>query len=86
MFSATLFYRSAGESKFATKPMKWRYKELVGRIPAAKMTGSAIQYYVEVKDATGEVVTRSGNTPCVIRFCRVSSLGAMYRSTSGSAQ
>ena len=61
-FTVTLFYRSAGESKFATKPMKWRYKELVGRIPAAKMTGSAIQYYVEVKDTTGEVVTRSGKS------------------------
>ena len=58
----TLYYRAAGESKFTAKPMKWRYKELVARIPPATMSGSAIQYYVEAKEQNGEVVTRAGKS------------------------
>jgi hypothetical protein len=61
-FTVTLFYRGAGDATFVSKPMKWRYKELVARIPAAKITGSSIQYYVEVKDQAGTVVTRSGKS------------------------
>lgn len=61
-FEVTLFFRSAGEAKFTSKPMKWRYKELVGRIPAGKMAGDSIQYYVEVKDQSGAVVTRAGKS------------------------
>ena len=59
-FVVTLFFRTAGEGKYATKEMKWRYKELVGRIPAPKMIGTAVHYYIEVKDTTGAVVTRAG--------------------------
>ena len=59
-FTVTLFYRGQGDSTFTAKPMKWRYKELVARIPAKKMTGSSIQYYLEVTDQAGEVITRSG--------------------------
>ncbi len=61
-FVVTLFFRTAGEGKYASKPMKWRYKELVARIPAPKMIGNAVQYYIEVKDTTGAVVTRSGKS------------------------
>ncbi|MBS1122861.1 MAG: hypothetical protein H6Q90_5089 [Deltaproteobacteria bacterium] len=61
-FAVTLFFRTAGEGKFNAKPMKWRYKELVGRIPAPKMIGSSVQYYIEVKDQAGTVVTRSGKS------------------------
>ncbi|MDB4954637.1 MAG: hypothetical protein JWO36_2206 [Myxococcales bacterium] len=61
-FAVTLFYRGAGDSKFASKTMKWRYKELVGRIPATKVAGSSIQYYIEVKDQAGTLVTRSGKS------------------------
>lgn len=61
-FTVTLHYRAAGEATFKAKPMKWRYKELVGRIPAGKMAGSAVQYYIEVKDQAGTVVTRSGKS------------------------
>jgi hypothetical protein len=42
--------------------MKWRYKELVGRIPANKVGGSTIQYYIEVKDQAGNLITRSGKS------------------------
>ena len=40
--------------------MKWRYKELVARIPAAKVGGSSIQYYIEVKDQAGTTVAQLG--------------------------
>jgi hypothetical protein len=42
--------------------MKWRYKELVARIPAAKVGGSSIQYYIDVKDSTGAKVAGSGKS------------------------
>ena len=61
-FSVILYYRSAGEPEFTARPMHWRNRELVGRIPAAKMTGSSIQYYLEVKDQAGNVVARSGKS------------------------
>jgi hypothetical protein len=61
-FTVTLFYRGKDDAKFTLKPMKWRYKELVGRIPASKVAGSSIQYYLEVKDQAGALVTRSGKS------------------------
>ena len=61
-FTVTLNYRGAGEAKFVSKPMKWRYKELVGRIPAAKMVGASIQYYIEVKDQSGAPIAKSGKS------------------------
>ncbi|HTR55695.1 MAG TPA: hypothetical protein VMJ10_33695 [Kofleriaceae bacterium] len=61
-FSVTLFFRASGESTFTARPMKWRYKELVGRIPAKKMAGTSLQYYLEVKDTTGAVIARSGKS------------------------
>ncbi len=42
--------------------MKWRYKELVGRIPATKVGGSSIQYYIEAKDQAGTPVAKSGKS------------------------
>lgn len=61
-FQVTLHYRTAGEGKFTIKPMKWRYKELVARIPPEKMLGDSLQYYIEVKDQAGAVVTRAGKS------------------------
>jgi len=61
-FSVTLYFRTAGEGKFTSKEMKWRYKELVGRVPATKMLGDSVQYYIEVKDTAGTVVTRAGKS------------------------
>ncbi len=61
-FVVTLYYRTAGEGKFQSKVMRWRYKELVGRIPPDKMLGESIQYYIEVKDSAGTVVTRSAKS------------------------
>jgi hypothetical protein len=56
----TLFYRGHGEAKFTAVPMKPRYNELVGRVPAAKMTGVSIQYYIEVRTPDAKIVTRVG--------------------------
>lgn len=61
-FEVTLYYRTAGEGKFQSKVMRWRYKELVARVPPEKMLGESIQYYIEVKDTAKAVVTRSGKS------------------------
>jgi tetratricopeptide (TPR) repeat protein len=61
-FSVTLYYRGSGDTKFYVKPMKWRYKELVARIPANKVFGTSIQYYLEVKDQAGNQVAKSGKS------------------------
>jgi hypothetical protein len=61
-FTVTLYYRAAGDATFTAKQMKWRYKELVARVPAAVMKGSTIQYYIEVKDQAGNKVTSSGKS------------------------
>ncbi|MBA3397605.1 MAG: hypothetical protein H0T89_33585 [Deltaproteobacteria bacterium] len=61
-FTVTLHYRTAGEGKFTSREMKWRYKELVARVPAPKMIGDSVQYYLEVKDQSGAVVTRAGKS------------------------
>jgi hypothetical protein len=59
-WTVTLHYRAAGEGAFTAVEMKPRYNELVGRIPAAKTVGASVQYYLEVVDAGGKVVDRSG--------------------------
>ncbi len=61
-FVVTLHFRTKGESKFTAKEMKVRYNDLVGRVPPAKMIGESLQYYIEVKDSAGTVVTRSGKS------------------------
>lgn len=58
----TLYVRSAGEATFTATPMERRDQERVGRIPAARMTGSAVQYYVEVRDDAGALLARSGKS------------------------
>ncbi len=61
-WTVSLSYRGAGDDKFTVVVMKPRYKELVGRIPAAKMKGNAVQYFVEVKNEAGELITRIGKS------------------------
>ena len=66
--SVTLYVRGAGQAAFTATPMIRRQKELVGRVPAARMTGSAVQYYLEARDASGAVVAHAGkaSSPNVI--------------------
>jgi hypothetical protein len=59
-FTVTLFYRGTGDETFVAEPMSWEDKVLVGRIPAAKVVGNWIQYYVEVRDREANLVTRAG--------------------------
>jgi len=61
-WTVTLYYRAAGDAEFVAKPMVWHYKQLIARVPSAKVSGSSIQYYIEVKDQSGAVVTRSGKS------------------------
>ncbi|MCE9578463.1 MAG: hypothetical protein K8W52_35380 [Deltaproteobacteria bacterium] len=59
-WQVTLYFRSAGDAKFVSAPMRPRYNELVARIPARRMVGASVQYYIEVRDRDGGVVTRIG--------------------------
>ncbi|MBP8812069.1 MAG: hypothetical protein KBI14_36040, partial [Kofleriaceae bacterium] len=59
-WQVTMFYRGGGDAKFTSVGMKPRYSELVGRIPAKVMAGSSVQYYIEVRTPTGEMVSRVG--------------------------
>ena len=61
-WTVTLYYRGAGDAQFVSKPMVWHYKQLIARIPGSKVTGSSIQYYVEVKDHDGAPVAKSGKS------------------------
>jgi hypothetical protein len=61
-YTVKLFFRSTGEAAFTAKPMTWRNVELVARIPAPKVTGSNVQYYLEVRDGSNNLITRSGKS------------------------
>jgi hypothetical protein len=76
-FGVTMFFRSAGEAQFTPVPMKWRYNELVGRVPAKKMIGTSVQYYLEVKDQAGGVVTK---------VAKAASPNVVYLEATASAQ
>jgi tetratricopeptide (TPR) repeat protein len=64
----TLFYRGTDQRDFAATPMLPRYDEFVGRVPAARMTGKTVQYYLEARNRAGEVVARIGrsNSPSIV--------------------
>jgi tetratricopeptide (TPR) repeat protein len=57
----SLYYRLQGKDAFTPVPMRPRFQELVGRIPADQVKGQAVQYYIEVKDAQGRLVAQSGS-------------------------
>jgi tetratricopeptide (TPR) repeat protein len=61
-WTVTLYYRGMGDTKWIAKPMRWRYNELVGRIPGNKIGGSTIQYYIDAKDSAGTLIARSGKS------------------------
>jgi hypothetical protein len=61
-YTVKLFFRPAGEAAFTSKPMTWRNVELVARIPAAKVSGTSVQYYLEVRDTSNNLITRSGKS------------------------
>ncbi|MCP4449656.1 MAG: hypothetical protein GY811_30645 [Myxococcales bacterium] len=55
-----LHYRPAGEAKFTSVEMRYRFKELVARIPESATSAKNVQYYIEVEDGSGKVLERSG--------------------------
>ncbi len=55
------FYRVPGEAEFRQVLMKRHGSEKVGRIPAKVVTGTSIQYYVEARDPSGNVVRAAGS-------------------------
>ena len=59
-FMLTLSYRTAGEATFTQLPMFTRNGVQVARIPAARVLTGSVQYYLELKDASGTLVTRMG--------------------------
>ena len=61
-WTVTLYYRAAGDASFVAKPMSWHYHQLIARVPASKVSGSSIQYYIEVKDQAGTFVARSAKS------------------------
>lgn len=61
-FAMTLYFRKKGEANFTSKEMKWRYNELIARIPRMSVLGDSIQYYLECKDTTGNVIQRWGKS------------------------
>ena len=61
-WTVTLFYRGGGAPKFQRATMQTRYNELVGRIPKRVMRGSSVQYYLEVRERDGKLVSRSGRS------------------------
>ena len=56
----TMFYRAGGDAKFTSVSMRPRYNEQVARIPADKMNGVSVQYYLEVRTPDGKVLSRVG--------------------------
>jgi hypothetical protein len=56
----TLFYRGAGEEEFTAKPMAIKGPELSARIPAEKVFGTTLQYYIEARGQAGAIVGRVG--------------------------
>ncbi len=58
----TLFYRAGGDEKFVSVPMTKQGEEHVALIPAMVMTGSSVQYYIEVRDPENKLVTRNGKS------------------------
>ncbi len=55
-----MHYRPAGEPKFTSVEMHYRFKELVARIPKTATKAKNVQYYIEVEDGSGKVLERSG--------------------------
>jgi hypothetical protein len=70
-WSVLLSYRAAGEDLYQQvkmRPLPGLGAELVGRIPASAMKGTALQYFLTARDGEGKVIASSGRatTPNVI--------------------
>lgn len=59
-WSVTLFYRGPNDENYSQLALAPRASELVAEIPATLAVVGSLQYYIEVKDQAGTVITRSG--------------------------
>ncbi len=81
-----LHYRPAGEPKFTSLEMRYRFKELVARIPKTATAGKNVQYYIEVEDGSGKVLERSGEpTSPHIVYMEPGAKPRYYRETNTAA-
>jgi len=58
----TLSYRGSDDTTFTVMPMTRRESELVGRIPADRVHGNYVQYYLEARNRAGTIVARAGKS------------------------
>lgn len=59
-----VFFRGSGQEDFLSVPMKnTGGVDWVGVIPADAVTGKALQYYLEARDARGRTVAAAGSAP-----------------------
>jgi tetratricopeptide repeat protein len=61
-YTVTLFYRGQNDTTFTSLPLEAKGRDLVARIPGEKVTGTTLQYYLEVRDKANALVTRSGKS------------------------
>jgi hypothetical protein len=57
---AYVYYRVSGEARFTRIAMRSRGVEKVARIPADALSGVAMEYYIEARDARDDVIQTSG--------------------------
>ena len=60
--TVTVFYRTSGEVSFTKLATFVHGPHLVARIPAERVAGKQIQYYLEARDAAGTLITRLGRS------------------------
>jgi hypothetical protein len=60
--TVTLSYRGSDDTTFTVVPMTWRASEFVGRIPADRVHGNYVQYYLEARNRAGTIVARVGKS------------------------
>ncbi len=69
----TLYYRGAGQERFAEVPMvpsRRQQGDLLGQIPAEAVVGKSLQYYIQAFDGKGRVCGSQGSpeNPLIIRI------------------
>jgi tetratricopeptide (TPR) repeat protein len=56
-----LYYREPGAAEFSSVIMKRKGPDKIGRVPANVTNGTSFQYYIEAKNADGNVVNHAGS-------------------------
>jgi hypothetical protein len=88
---ATLYYRTAGQDEYTPLPMHQRYDEWVARIPGESIVGKSFQYYIEAREAGGQVIGKSGsagapNIVSIVEGAKPQFYADLTEGTSGTAE